>query len=78
MNGQDKLAIENLIIISRYMEDNSVLTTDDEKVLRDSIERAEALIGLPSAPASEEIELNAIGEFDIDSIIKALRNRNNS
>ena len=46
--------------------------------LENSIERAEALIGLSPAPASEEIELNAIGEFDIDSIIKALRNRNNS
>ena len=75
MNSQDKLAIENLIIIARYMEENSVLTNDDQKLLDKSIRHAERLIGLSPTEYSETIELSSISHFDIDSIVEAIKHR---
>ncbi len=39
MNPQDKIAIENLIVIASYMKDNSVLQDEDEKILIKSMSR---------------------------------------
>ena len=44
MNSQDKIAIENLIVIASYMKDNSVLQDKDEKLLLESISRCATLI----------------------------------
>ena len=78
MNSQDKLAIENLIIIARYMEQNSVLTDDDQKLLDKSICHAERLIGISPTEYSEAIELSNISRFDIDSIVEAIKHRKKS
>ena len=75
MNKQDKIAIENLIIISHYIGENSILTSKDENLLADSIARAERLIGKAVERPTNEIYLADIGEFDVDTIIDAIKNR---
>ena len=75
INAQDKTAIENLIIIATYMQDNSVLTNDDEKILQKSIIQAAALIDFNIEEISDSIDLCDISEFDVDAIISALKNR---
>ena len=78
MNIQDKTAIENLVIIASYMQENSVLTNQDEKILQKSIAQASKLIGLTLEELPESINLCDIGEFDVDAIITALKNRKSS
>lgn len=78
MNIQDKTAIENLVIIASYMQENSVLTNEDEKILQKSIAQASKLIGLTLEDLPDSINLCDIAEFDVDAIITALKNRKNS
>lgn len=78
MNHKDKTAIENLIIIGRYMQENSILTTEDADLLEKSIRRAQHLIGLKINPQGEEIELGEISGIDVEAYIKALKNRKKS
>tara|TARA_R110002051_G_scaffold160562_1_gene232170 strand:+ start:550 stop:786 length:237 start_codon:yes stop_codon:yes gene_type:complete len=78
MNIQDKTAIENLVIIASYMQENSVLTSEDEKILQQSIAQASKLIGLTLDDVPESINLCEIGEFDIDAIVTAIKNRKSS
>lgn len=75
MNSQEKTAIENLIIIASYMQENSVLSDDDAEILQKSIVQASSLIGLNLEDLPESIELCEISEFDVDAIIEALKNR---
>jgi hypothetical protein len=75
MNSQEKTAIENLIIIASYMQENSVLSDDDAEILQKSIIQASSLIGLSLEDLPESIELCEISEFDVDAIIEALKNR---
>lgn len=75
MNSQEKTAIENLIIIASYMQENSVLSDDDAEILQKSIVQASSLIGLSLEDLPESIELCEISEFDVDAIIEALKNR---
>ena len=78
MDHKDKIAIENLIIIARYMQDNSVLGTSEEKLLEKSIQRAQNLIGVIVDYDDSEIDLCDISELDVDAYIKALKNRKKS
>ena len=78
MDHKDKTAIENLIIIARYMQDNSILSTKDERLLEHSIRRAQALIGIEIEVPEIPIELGEITEFDVDSLVEALKKRKKS
>ena len=78
MNHKDKTAIENLIIIGRYMQENSILTTEDADLLEKSIQRAQRLIGVRVDPTMEELELGDITGIDVEAYIKALKNRKKS
>ena len=78
MDNKDKIAIENLIIVSRYMQDNSILTNKDEILLEKSIRRAQTLIGVETSAVDLPLELGDISEFSVDSLIKALKNRKKS
>tara|TARA_R100000008_G_C3567723_1_gene160159 strand:- start:422 stop:658 length:237 start_codon:yes stop_codon:yes gene_type:complete len=75
MDNKDKTAIENLVIIARYMQDNSLLSTNDESILERSIARAEGLIGTRVGFNEDPIELGEIGEINVRSYIEALKNR---
>ncbi len=78
VNHKDKTAIENLIIIGRYMQENSILTTEDADLLEKSIQRAQRLIGVRVDPTMEELELGDITGIDVEAYIKALKNRKKS
>ena len=79
MNSQDKIAIENLLVVATYMKDNSVLSDRDEELLVKSMNRAAALIELDlSSPIDPTVSLGDINAFDVDSIIEALKKRKKS
>jgi|TARA_R110002110_G_scaffold165224_1_gene365555 hypothetical protein len=78
MNNKDRTAIENLIIIARYMQDNSVLSAKDEKLLEHSICRAQTLIGIEVEAQEIPVELGDIAEFDVNSLVEALKKRKKS
>jgi len=78
MTNKDKTAIENLLIIARYMQENSILTSKDEGLLRQSIRRAQVLIGVQVTPGDEVVELGDITELNVDSLVKALKRRKKS
>ena len=76
MNSQDKIAIENLIVIASYMKDNSVLQDKDEEILTESMSRCAKLIDYNiSNLLDEEITLSDLDAFDVDAIIKAVKKR---
>jgi hypothetical protein len=76
MNPQDKIAIENLIVIASYMKDNSVLQDEDEKILIKSMSRCAELINYNLSDLFvEEITLSDLDGFDVDAIIKAIKKR---
>tara|TARA_B100000214_G_C23930192_1_gene610378 strand:+ start:516 stop:755 length:240 start_codon:yes stop_codon:yes gene_type:complete len=76
MNSQDKIAIENLIVIASYMKDNSVLQDRDEEILIESMSRCAKLIDYNiSNLLGEEITLSDLDAFDVDAIIKAVKKR---
>jgi len=76
MNSQDKIAIENLIVIASYMKDNSVLQDKDEEILIESMSRCAKLIDYNiSNLLDEEITLSDLDAFDVDAIIKAVKKR---
>ena len=78
MDNKDKTAIENLIIIARYMQDNSILSSQDESLLERSIHRAQRLIGIQVNPSRSEVELGEMTELDIEALIEAVKNRKKS
>ena len=78
VNHKDKTAIENLIIIARYMQDNSVLGDKEEILLSKSIHRAQHLIGVVVKHDEDDIELCELTDLDVDAYIKALKNRKKS
>tara|TARA_B100000287_G_C20018021_1_gene537316 strand:- start:138 stop:377 length:240 start_codon:yes stop_codon:yes gene_type:complete len=76
MNSQDKIAIENLIVIASYMKDNSVLQDKDEKILLESISRCATLIDYDiSDLLVEEVVLAEVDSFDVNAIIEAIKKR---
>jgi hypothetical protein len=76
MNSQDKIAIENLIVIASYMKDNSVLQDRDEEILIESMSRCARLINYNVSDLfDEEITLSELDTFDVDAIIKAVKKR---
>tara|TARA_B100000214_G_C23957782_1_gene623741 strand:- start:1356 stop:1595 length:240 start_codon:yes stop_codon:yes gene_type:complete len=78
MNSQDKIAIENLIVIASYMKDNSVLQDKDEKILLESMSRCASLIDYDlSTIINESVVLSDLDSFDVDAIINAVKNRKN-
>ena len=78
MNDKDKTAIENLIIIGRYMQDNSILGTDAAGLLEKSILRAEDLIGRRVLAHTDSLDLGEVSELNVDSYITALKNKKKS
>jgi len=78
MNEKDKTAIENLIIIGRYMQDNSILGTEAAGLLEKSILRAEDLIGHKVVPHTDSLDLGEVSELNVDSYITALKNKKKS
>ena len=76
MNSQDKIAIENLIVIASYMKDNSVLQDKDEKILLESISRCATLIDYDISDLLVEEEVLAeVDSFDVNAIIEAIKKR---
>ena len=78
MDRRDKTAIENLIIISNYMLENSILSDNDESLLRKSISRAQNLIGVPPQGDVEDIILGDIKNIDVKSYLQAIKSRKKS
>ena len=79
MNSKDKIAIENLLAIASYMQDNSVLSDKDEDILIKSMSRAAALIDFDlSSIVGDSVSLGDIGAFDVNSIVEALKKRKNN
>ena len=60
------------------MQDNSVLTDADEKLLEKCICHAENLIGIETTSNLESIELSNFSNFDVDSIVNAIKHRKKS
>jgi hypothetical protein len=78
MNHKDSTAIENLMMVARYMQDNSILSTRDEKLLELSISRCESLINKKIPPHGEDIELCNADDFNLDAYIEAIKKRKKS
>lgn len=53
LTKEEKNSIENLIILVRYVEDNSIFTEEDKEITRKSIATAERLIGRKAAGSAE-------------------------
>lgn len=66
LTAKEKNAIENLIILVRYVEDNSIFLDKDKEVIRKSIATAERLIG---RKAGGSAEMDDIAE----SVIKKIK-----
>ncbi len=77
MNDKDKLAIENLIIVARYIQDNSIMLDKDEAILVKSIARCESLIG-KAIDKHEAIDLCEAQDLNIESILEAIKRRKKS
>lgn len=77
MNKQQKTAVENLIIIARYIQEEGIMSTEDEVLLAKSISHCEGLIG-KSVPLNKPILLceNA-SSLRTDDFIEALNRRKN-
>ncbi len=65
LSPEDKNAIENLIILARYVEDNSIFTKEDRATTRRSIARAEKLIG---RQAGQDSEMDAAAQEAIEMV----------
>ena len=77
MNDKDKVAVENLIIVARYIQDNSIMRQKDELLLEKSIARCEALIG-KSIERHEAIDLCEEKDLNIKAYLEAIKRRKKS
>ena len=78
MNHKDRTAIENLIIVARYMQDNSILSARDEQLLELSISRCESLIDKKIPRHGDDMELCDADDFNLDTYIEAIKKRKKS
>ena len=60
------------------MQDNSLLSQQDELILSKSIRRAENLLGIKVGLNEDPIELGDMDSINVNSYIKALKNRKKS
>ena len=60
------------------MLDNSVMSADDEVLLKKSINRAQNFLGIKGEPGTEELNLGELGNIDVKSYIKAIKSRKKS
>ena len=76
MTAKDKTAIENLIIVARYIEQEGIMTATDEILLAKSISLCEKLIDKEVCVQSP-IVLCESGDMEVDDFITALKRRKN-
>ena len=77
MNRKQKTAIENLIIIARYIQEEGIMTSADEVLLSKSISLCEDLIG-KEVPFNKPIFLcDDVSGLQTDDFIEALNRRKN-